>query len=316
MTYSPDNYPGKAVGAPWEEAVREADAILKKDPENHDALILTSDHLVLLWCFGFYSRGRAMPRARAAAEKAVALYPDSADAQRVLAVQNFSDWRYLEAEAGYRRALEIAPDNGLLHHYYALYQAAVMRDYKTAYVYSHRSVELDPSPGMIVGLSSMMYFAQDFEDMIELLLPLIQKDPNYGAAYDWLGMAYVQLERFDESIATYRKAVEFSDNTMEVVSGLGHAYGMAGRHDEAREVLEMMQSAAKQTYVPQVQIAFVHAGLGDTEGAFQQLQLAFEAKAWEISFMAAEPWLEHLVDDPRFKEMVRKVGFPTESHDE
>jgi len=107
------------------------------------------------------------------------------------------------------------------------------------------------------------------------------------------------------------KAVELSDHTMEVVSGLGHAYGMAGRHSEAREVLAKMQAAAEQTYVPQVQIAFVYAGLGDTEGAFKQLQLAFEAKAWEISFMAAEPWLEHLVDDPRFKEMVHKVGFPS-----
>ena len=151
----------------------------------------------------------------------------------------------------------------------------------------------------------------DFEDMIDLLVPLIERDPEFGSAYDWLGMAYVQLERFDESIATYRKAVELSDNTMEVVSGLGHAYGMAGRHDEAREVLAMMHTAAEQTYVPQVQIAFVHAGLGDTEGAFEQLQLAFDAKAWEISFMAAEPWLEHLAEDPRFKEMVRKVGFPS-----
>ncbi len=311
MTYSPDKYPGKAVGAPWEETVWAADALLKTDPENHAALISLSDHLVLLWCFGFYSRGRAMPRARAAAEKAVALYPKSADAHRVLAVQNFSDWRYTEADAGYLKALELAPENALLHHYYALYQSAVRRDYTPAYRYSRRSVELDPSPGMIVGLSSIMYFAQDFEDMIDLLVPLIERDPEFGSAYDWLGMAYVQLERFDESIATYRKAVELSDNTMEVVSGLGHAYGMAGRHDEAREVLAMMHTAAEQTYVPQVQIAFVHAGLGDTEGAFEQLQLAFDAKAWEISFMAAEPWLEHLAEDPRFKEMVRKVGFPS-----
>ena len=310
MTYSPNNYPGKAVGAPWEATIRESDTILESAPDNLQALVSKADNLLLLWCFGFYSRDRAMPRARAVAEKAVAAHPNSAEAHMVLATQNFSDWRYTEAEANYRRALELAPENALLHHYFALFQVAACGNHEKAYTYSRRSVELDPSPGLIVGLASMMYFAHDFEDMIKLLVPLIETDPNYGAAYDWLGMAYVQIERFDESIKTYRRAVELSDNTMEVVSGLGHAYGMAGRHDEAREVLSKMQAASQQTYVPQVQMAFVHAGLGDYEGAFKQLDLAFKDKAWELSFMRTEPWLECLSDDQRFKDIVKKIGFP------
>jgi len=313
MTYTPDNYPGKAVGSPWEQMLAANDQILKSDPENLNALVSTADMLLLLWCFGFYSRGRAMPRARAAAEKAVDLYPKSGEAHMVLAAQNFSDWRYSEAEKGYKTALILSPENALLHHYYALYLVAVHGDYDKAYEYSRRCVELDPSPGLLVGLSSMMYFAHDFEDMIKLLVPLIEKDPNFGSAYDWLGMAYVQLERFDESIDTYRKAVAYSDNTMEVVSGLGHAYGMAGRHDEARVVLNQMKEAAKQTYVPQVQIAFVHAGLGEYEQAFDQLKLAFDAKAWELSFMQTEPWLECIAEDKRFKEIVRKIGVPKSS---
>jgi tetratricopeptide (TPR) repeat protein len=310
MTYSPDNYPGKAVGLPWEESLLVSDKTLKLDQNNLDALVSTSNNLLLLWCFGFYSRERALPRARVAAEKAVVNHPDSGEAHMVLAILNFSDWRYSEAEAGYKKALQLAPQHALLHHYYALYQVAAVGDYEKAYRYSHLSVELDPSPGLLIGLASMMYFAQDFEDMIKLLVPLIKEDPSYGAAYDWLGMAYVQLERFDESIDTYRKAVKFSDNTMEVVSGLGHAYGMADRHDEAREVLTKMHEAATQTYVPQVQIAFVHAGLGDYEGALNQLDLAYQAKAWELSFMRTEPWLECVADDPRFKKIVGNIGFP------
>lgn len=310
MTYSFDNYPGKAVGSPWEQSLAANETILKSDPENVDALVSKADLLLLLWCFGFYSRERAMPRARKAAEKAVAVNPNSGVAHMVLAAQNFSDWRYTEAEEGYLTALKLTPDNALLHHYYALFQVAVHGDYEKAYALSRRSVELDPTPGLLVGLSSMMYFAHDFEDMIELLTPLIEKDPEFGSAYDWLGMAYVQLERFDESIATYRKAVALSDNTMEVVSGLGHAYGMAGRHDEARAVLQQMHDAARYTYVPQVQISFVHAGLGEYEQALDQLDLAFKVQAWELSFMRTEPWLECLVDTDRFSEIVRRIGFP------
>ncbi len=254
-----------------------------------------------------------MPRARAAAEKAVALYPQSGEAHMVLAAQNFSDWRYTESDENYKTALKLSPENALLHHYYALFQMAVHGDYEKAYSYSRHSVELDPTPGLLVGLSSMMYFAHDFEDMIKLLVPLIEKDPNFGSAYDWLGMAYVQLERFDESIETYRKAVSLSDNTMEVISGLGHAYGMAGRYDEARTVLHQMKEAAKQTYVPQVQIAFVHAGLGEYDEAIDQLDMAFKVKAWELSFIQTEPWLECIAEDKRFKEIVNKIGFTKRS---
>ena len=310
MTYSPDNYPGKAVGSPWEKSLAQNAEILKTDPNNLQALVSTADLSLLLWCFGFYSRERAMPGARAAAEKAVLLYPDAGEAHMVLAAQNFSDWRYAESEENYLTALQLSPNNALLHHYHALFQAAVYSDYEKAYAYSRRSVELDPNPGILVGLSSMMYFAHDFEEMIELLLPLIEKDPNFGSAYDWLGMAYVQLERFDESIESYRKAVTLSDNTMEVMSGLGHAYGMAGRFDEARAVLKQMKDAAEQTYVPQVQISFVHAGLGEYDEAIQQLELAFKVKAWELSFMKTEPWLECIADDKRFKDIVSRIGFP------
>ena len=71
MTYSPDNYPGKAIGSPWEQALAVNDGILRSDPANLNALVSSVDLLLLLWCFGFYSRDRAMPQARAAAQKAV-----------------------------------------------------------------------------------------------------------------------------------------------------------------------------------------------------------------------------------------------------
>ncbi len=310
MKYSPIDYPGKAVGMEWEARVHELDTMLCNDPENLNALVGLSDTLLLLWCFGFYSRSRSMPRARDAAERAVQLHPQSGRAHMVLAAQNMSDWRWVEAQEHFDIAVKLQPDHAILNHYYALYQITAFGDIETAYRYSQRSVELDDSDTLVIGLASIMYFARDFHEMVDLLVPFIKEHPDFGPAYDWLGMAYVQLGQFEESISTYRHAVELADNTMEVVSGLGHAYGMAGRHREAREVLDQMLEAVKQTYVPQVQIAFVYAGLEDFPTALDWLERAYEVKAWEIAFMREEPWLECLNDQPRFKAIVDKVGFP------
>ena len=309
MNYSPENYPGKAVGTFFENIVQSFSERIEKDDQDLDAQVGAAEFLTTLWCFGFYPRDRALPKARMAAETALGHQPNSGHAHAAVAVQEFADWNWQNAETGFQKALELNPDDPGILHWYALYLAA-LGDFDNAYHYSHRAVKLSGSTGMKVGLSAIMYFAHDFQDMVDLLVPLTIEDPNFGPAFDWLGMAYVQLERFDDSIRTYKRAVELADNTMEVVSGLGHALGMAGRREEALEVLESMQEAATQTYVPPVQMAYVHSGLSDFEGAFNQLQIAYEQGAWELSFLREEPWLECLANDVQFQELERKIGFP------
>ena len=145
---------------------------------------------------------------------------------------------------------------------------------------------------MTVARSSILYFERRWQEMIDVLTPTIEQDANYGPAYNWLGMAYVQREQFDESITTYCRAVELSDGLAEVLAGLGHAYAVAGREEEARKVLDKLHRLADRWYVPPVQIAFVHVGLGEKRQAMDLLNTAYQQRSWELVFLQAEPWLD------------------------
>ena len=205
-------------------------------------------------------------------------------------------------------ATELDPRRAQSHHWYALYLAATNRP-EEARKYSLRSVELDSSAGMKIGRSSILYFRRDWPGMIEVLKPTIEKNGDYGPAYDWLGMAYVEQRQFDRAIATYRRAVELSDGLAEVLAGLGHAYAVAGREHEAREVLDKLERLDERWHVPPVQIAFVHVGLGDKERALGLLDKAYEERSWELVFLQVEPWLDQLRGEARFEKLVGKMKF-------
>jgi Flp pilus assembly protein TadD len=146
--------------------------------------------------------------------------------------------------------------------------------------------------------------------MIDVLKPTIKQDSDYGPAYDWLGMAYVEEQQFDKAIATYRRAVELSDGLAEVLGGLGHAYAVAGREKEARQVLNTLLQLDQRWHVPPVQIAFVHVGLGEKQRAIDLLETAYDERSWELVFLQVEPWLDELRAEPRFTELIEKMKFP------
>ena len=110
--------------------------------------------------------------------------------------------------------------------------------------------------------------------------------------------------------STYEKAVELSDGVAEVKAGLGHAFGVAGREAEARQVLHELHNLARQWHVPPVQVAFVHVSLGEKDAAFQWLDKALEQRSWELAFLQVEPWLDDLRGDPRFGRLLERMAFP------
>jgi serine/threonine-protein kinase len=262
-----------------------------------------------LWCFGFLRRGEALPRARDAAEQAVELDGRLAPAHTALGMVNLADWKWAEAEKEFLYAVALSPESPSARHWHALYLAAMGR-HGVAIEQSERAVALDPSPSFRVGLGAILYFAHDFARMARVLEETVAAAPDSAPAFDWLGMAYIQLGRFDESIEAYRKAVALSDGTAEIMAGLGHAYGIAGRMNEARKVLGELDAAAEQWYVPPVQIAYVCAGLSDDNRTFQLLEQAFEERSWELVFLREEPWFDHLRGNPRFTDLVDRMKFP------
>lgn len=306
----PTEQPGRTFRVPWDEALMALEDECAADERNAQALCDAANLRVTLWCFGFVPRDEALPKARREVKQAFAIQSDFAPAHTMQGVLDLADWKWGSAEDHFRRAIDLNPSSAWALHWYALFLGAMGR-HEEAIRYSLRSVELDNSPGLLVGHGSIHYFAQQFEKLAAIMERTIAASPDFASAYDWLGMAYVQLGRFDESIAVYRRATELSDGIAEILGGLGHAYGIAGRVGEARDVLNYLENCAQHNYVPPVQIAFVAFSIGETERGFALLEQAFREKSWELAFSRAEPWLLHLHGDPRFQDLQRRINFPS-----
>ena len=305
----PLRYPGQEKRDALVRSAAQLETWIEADSENVANYVALADVQIFLWCYGFAPHAEVMPRCEKAARRALELAPDLAAAHTALGVVLLGQRNWDSAERELRLATELDPRRAQAFHWYALYLAAMNR-HDEARRYSKQSFELDNSSGMTVARSSILYFERRWQEMIDVLTPTIEQDANYGPAYDWLGMAYVQREQFDESITTYRRAVELSDGLAEVLAGLGHAYAVAGREKEARQVLDKLHRLADRWYVPPVQIAFVHVGLGEKRQAMDLLNTAYQQRSWELVFLQAEPWLDEIRDEPDFIDLLERMKFP------
>ena len=302
-------YPGKKFRVFFDQEIEKYQTAVKNDPENASAQAGLAESYINSWCYGFLSRDESLPIAKSASIKAIQLNQILPMVHTILGIIKLTDWDWRGAEQELRLATIIDPTNYKSRHWYSLYLSALGR-HEQAIHEAKIANELDAPPGAKIGYGSILYFAHQFEDMTELLESAIIDEPDNAPLYDWLGMAYVQLGEYDKSIEVYRKAAELSDGLAEIMAGLGHAYGIAGRTNEAREVLNILLAFAKRWYIPPVQIAFVYLSLDEKEKALEMLERAYREKSWELVFMRTEPWFDELHTDPRFIEIMSRLKFP------
>lgn len=302
-------YPGKSLREGTLHLAKHYEALAAKDPQSVPNLVGICEAYTMHWCFGFATRDEVLPAMKKAAQRAVALESESAAARTALGIVKLSEHDWAAAESELAAAVRLDPNRAPSQHWYALFLSAMGR-HEEALKHSEQAVILEPSPGMQTGLGSILYFGRDWPRMIRELSATTAQHPEFAYAYDWLGMAYVQEERFDESIETYLRAVELSEGLAEILAGLGHAYGLAGRETEARAVLEKLLELDKRWYVPPVQIAYVYVGLRDHENALRMLERARKECSWELIFLREEPWFDPIRQDARCQEIQSSLKFP------
>lgn len=302
-------YPGKDFRVHFDQELEKYLQAANNDPNDPVIQASLAEAWINLWCYGFLSFEESIPAAGAAALKALKLDDTLAMAHMVFGVIKMADWDWQPAEYELKKAIELEPDQYKSRHWYALYLSAMGR-HEQALRESEKSVQLAGPSDSMIGYASILYFAHRFEEMADLLEKALQKETDFAPVYDWLGMAYVQLEKFDQSIDVYQKATALSDGLAEIKAGLGHAYGIAGRIKEAQAIMDEFIALARQYYIPPVQMAFVAFGLGNTDMAFQLLERAFKERSWELVFIATEPWFDPLHDDPRFMDLIKRIGLP------
>lgn len=285
---------------------------IAKDPNFAPAYAGFADSYRMLGAPGwsFVPQGEVVPRARAAALKALELDSTLAEAHAVLAmIQLFYDWDFAGAEKQLKRAIDINPADPKLHVWYSGCLTALGR-YEEAIAAARQGQQLDPLSSIAnQTLAIRYYYARRYDEAVAQFEKTLELDSDAFVARWGLGQTYWQMGRREQAIAEHQKAVEASGGSLYFRSWLGCLYGAAGRRPRALEVLQELDDTARRKYVSPFHRALVYTGLGDREQALLWLEKAYQERSGWMAFLNVEPIFDGFRDDPRFMDMLRRIGF-------
>lgn len=261
--------------------------------------------------YGVLSPKEAFPKAKVAAMRAVELDATLAEPHDSLGWNSFifdRDWK--TAEDQFQRALRLNPNYPNAHQSYATFLSRMGR-FDEAIREVKRAQELDPlSLVGILDVGFVLHFARRDDEAIPWFRRVLDMDPNFLRAHWGLGLALVQKNKYDEAIAELQRAVELSGGGAGQMGSLGYAYAVAGRRAEALGIVEKLKEISRERYVPPATVAIVFSGLGETDHALMWLEKANEERDPWITGLKVEPRFDSLRADPRFQELMRRVGLP------
>jgi len=260
----------------------------------------------------FMPPNEAGPKARDAANKALAIDDGDADAHVSRAiVAHWYEWDWAAAEREFKRAIELNPDDSEAHGYYSWFLAPMGRK-DEAVGEAKRSQQLDPFSSLanfIVG--SALVFTRQWDPAIEQLRSAKELDPTFWFAPCFLGRAYEHKRRLPEAIAEFKRALELEKDNPEIWSGLGHAYALSANRAEAQKVLDHLKALSVRSYVAPFDFAVIYAGLGEQDQAIAWLNRAYAERSYYVPvYLTTDSRLDNLRSDPRFVELLQRVGLP------
>ncbi|MDQ3750364.1 MAG: protein kinase [Acidobacteriota bacterium] len=248
------------------------------------------------------------PKAEAAARKALELDANLANAHFALANLNLDAWDWTVAEEEYKRALELNPNLGDAHWHYSAYLSKIGR-YDEAITEVKRARELDPlSLNNNAAVGYILFYARRYDEAIEALQRTLEIDSNYAIPYVSLGYVYAAKGMHREAINAYQNAIRLGAEGSSMQIFLGASYAHAGERGKAQEILKQLQTGKE--YVSPAELSILYSALGDKEAAFQSLEKAYAEHDLQLQFLKADPAFDPLRDDPRFQDLIRRVGFP------
>ena len=289
----------------------------EKDPTFALAFSGLADSYALLSDIGVTRPIDEMPKAKAAAEKAVDADPTLAEAYTSRAFVKLSyDWDWLGAEGDFQQALKLNSKYPTAHQWYASYlmQMGKFNRAKAEIEEAHNLDPLSPIISSNTGLYS--YYEHNYDDAIAKYKLTLQSDPDFWVARHYLGLAYVQKGMYNEATAELRELIkapptgplpdEVVANETEASSSLGFAYAMAGKVAEAQAILHQLQGLSQRRYVSGLYFAVVYAGLKDNDRAIEYLNKAYDSRHPGLVLIRIEPMFDGLRSDERFKQLVKR----------
>jgi TolB-like protein/tetratricopeptide (TPR) repeat protein len=292
------------------KAIEQFQQAADKDPNYALAYVGLADCSSVLEAYTGAPGSESLPKAKAFAERALQLDNSLAEAHTSLADACEGLWQWDKAEEEFKRALDLNPNYPTAHHWHGILLLDRGR-FDEALIEAKRAQQLDPLSLAISQNVSQTYLARgDVNSAIAEASKVIELDPRYPRGHMYLGLAYLKQGNYADAIAELRKAVDLTERDRSVFGGLGYAYGVSGRRPEALAILKELEEKYRRHEAVGQDVAAVYAGLGDKDQAFAWLEKDFQARSGLLPRIRWYIPLESLRSDPRFADLLRRMGLP------
>jgi TolB-like protein/Tfp pilus assembly protein PilF len=299
-----------------EENVRKAlsyfQQAIDNDPTYAQGYAGLADSYNILGYYNALPPNEAYPKGKAAALKALELDDSLAEPHAALGVvKRDFEWDWSGAEAEFQRAIELNPGYVEAYHWRSTLLSMLGR-HADALREKKKALAMDPLSVVIrTDLARMYYFSRDYDQSLEQYRAALDMDPNFGSAHLWLAQVYEQKGLNEEAISSLKTGMHLLSDSTYALAKLGQGYAIAGRCDEARTVLNQLNTLSSTRFVSPYDIALVHLGLKDNDEAFTWLQRALEQRSLWLGYLSVEPQLDPLRSDQRFQRLRRRVNLLT-----
>lgn len=258
----------------------------------------------------YFPPREVLPKAKEAALRAVGIDDNLAEAHSSLGlVRVYYDHDWTGAEREFRRALELDPHLVSAHQRYGSYLTFMGR-FDEAIKRYQTALELDPFSLQInMNLATTHYLKGEYERALNLLNETIELEPNYMPTHFLLGLVHIQENRLAEAIAEFQLIYKLDEDAYLALGFMGYAHALAGEPAEAETLLNILRDISLRKYVSPYSMLVIRLALGPKKRVFELLeQLYEECNDWLV-WLKVSPELKGLRDDPRFKDLLRRVGF-------
>jgi TolB-like protein/Tfp pilus assembly protein PilF len=281
----------------------------EKDPNYALAYAGIADTCALFPVYGAGAPQEYIPRAKAAAERAVALDDSLAEAHASMGLVFYSNFQPVESAKEFERAIALNPNYPTAHHWYGRLTLVMTGQLDRAMAEVKRAYELDPVSSIIHSdLGGVNVAARRYDEAIQQLRGTVEVDPEFYWAHRFLGMALELKGDTEGAIAEYKRALELNDDPVGLAF-IGHAYASIGRQREARDMLTQLTEAARMRYVQPYAFALIYLALGDKDQAVDWLERGTRDRGGTyLAFIKVDPFFDPLRGHPRFEAVVQKVA--------
>jgi adenylate cyclase len=283
---------------------------IQKDPDYALAYSGIADCYCRLGWYSYLSPKDSFPEAKEAAEKALKMDNNLAEAYTSLGfVSMCYDRDYPKAEKEFKQAIYLNPGYAWSHSCYSIYLAIVGK-HDESITEGKIALQLDPlTPMMLINLGMRYYYARKFQQAIVYIKKAIELDPGFEIAHFYLAWASMQMKKYDEASDEIQNAIKyFGRKNPEILSALGIILTLISQKNQAEKVVNEMFELAKEKYISPFWMTVLFFVLNRKELAFEWLEKSYKVHDCLMIFLNADPVFDPFKSDPKFQDMLKKMN--------